>query len=277
MEFLKYKKGIEKIFDEHNIDKAEVNILFCEALNISRVDLLKLTDISQSSAKKIYKFVEKRVHGMPIQKIFNKAYFFEYEFFVNNNVLCPRPETELLVEECLKVSKKTDNILDLCTGSGAIAVSLQKKLGANVVASDISGKALCVAKKNAKKLGANIKFIKSDMFEKIDEKFDIIISNPPYIPTKEIDELDVEVKNYDPKISLDGGADGLNFYRQIAMNAKKYLCERGRVFLEVGAGEAQIVKNMLDMEGFATFVKKDYNGIERIVVGELLWLKNAIK
>ena len=277
MEFLKYKKEIEKIFAEHNIDKSEVNILFCEALKNSRADILRKKSILKSEMEKIDRFVQKRISGMPIQKIFKRAYFFEYEFYINNNVLCPRPETELLVEECLKTVKKESKVLDLCTGSGAIAITIQKKAGASVTASDISTKALYVAKKNAKRLGATVHFVRSDLFKSIHKKFDIIISNPPYIPSKDIDALDVEVKNYDPKISLDGGPDGLDFYRIIANNAKKYLFEHGKIFLEVGIGEAQIVKSLLETEGFACFVKKDYNNIERIVVGELLWLKNAIK
>ena len=277
MEYLKYKKQIENIFVKNNIDKAEVNILFCEALNLKFEDLLKLDEISNKQKNRIDRFVKIRTQGKPIQKIFKRAYFFDYVFHINNNVLCPRPETELLVEEVLKFANQNSSILDLCTGSGAIAVTVQKKSNANVFASDISSKALYVAKTNAKNLDADIKFIKSDMFKNIKQKYDIIVSNPPYIPKQEIQNLDVEVKNYDPSISLDGGEDGFDYYRIISSDAKKHLNKNGKLFLEVGMGQFQIVKNMLEKNGFDCYIKKDYNNIERIVVGELLWLKNVIK
>ena len=269
MNFLEYKKQIENIFLNNNIDKAEVNILFCEALNCSITELFKKDELELKDKRKIDTAVKKRILGKPIQKIFKKAYFCDYEFFVDNNVLCPRPETELLVEECLKLAKKDDCVLDLCTGSGAIAITVQKKLGLKVVATDISSKALKVAKKNAKNISANIEFIKSDMFVKVKSKFDIIVSNPPYIPTKDIQNLDREVRDFDPSISLDGGSDGLDFYRLIAAYAKKYLNKNGKILLEVGKGQSKKVKKMLEKNGFVCYIKKDYNNIERIVVGEL--------
>ena len=283
MELKAYKKEVEKIFLQNNIDKQEVNILFCEALNLSTTKLLMQETISQKQKKTIERAIKKRLTGTPIQKIFKRAYFLNYVFFVNKNVLCPRPETELLVLEALKTAKSGDEILDLCTGSGAIAVSLKKELSEkfgneniNVFASDISPKALSVAKKNAKKYCAKVTFVCSNMFDKFEKKgkanklFDIIVSNPPYIKTADIDFLDVEVKDHDPKISLDGGEDGLEFYRIICSKAKQHLRPHGKVFVEVGAGEAQIVKSMFEKNGFASYTKNDYNNIERIVVGELL-------
>lgn len=269
MNIFEYKKEIEKRFLTHNIDKNEVNILFREALNIDYTKLLTIKDISAEQKKQIEMAVKKRIKGKPIQKIFKRAYFFGYEFYVNKNVLCPRPETELLVEECLKFAKQQSRILDLCTGSGAIAISVQKNSGANCAASDISTKALYVARKNAKALDAKVRFLKSNMFENIKSKFDIIVSNPPYIPSKDIESLDREVKDYDPRISLDGGDDGFDFYRLIAQNAKAHLNSNGKVLLEVGKGQADKVKNMLEKNGFVCYIKKDYNNIDRIVVGEL--------
>lgn len=275
--FKVFKKDIENQFVQNNIDSSEVNILFCEALNLQRVELLTKTKISVKEQKKVLFYAKKRLLGMPIQKIFKKAYFFEYVFFINNNVLCPRPETEILVQEYLKVAKKEDDILDLCTGSGCIAITVQKKLAEKfnnsnfVVASDVSKKALDVAKKNALKLGADVKFIRSNMFEKINKKFDVILSNPPYIKNGDLQTLDIEVKNYDPLISLDGGEDGLKFYRIIAKNAKNYLKSHGKIFLEIGFDEATQVVELLKNNGFDCFVKKDYNNIDRLVIGELLW------
>lgn len=270
MDLTRCKKDIEQKFLKSHIDKTEVNILFCEALDISRAELLTKTEISNCEKKKVDHAVKKRLAGEPIQKIFKRAYFYGYTFFVNKNVLCPRPETELLVEECLKFAKHGDKILDLCTGSGCIAISIKKNIDAEVFASDVSEKALYVAKKNAKNLGAEIKFVKSDMFENLRQKFDIIVSNPPYIPTKEIEDLDVEVKNFDPKISLDGGEDGLEFYKQIANGAKHLLNKNGKILLEIGIKQAKNVQKMLKNAGFSVYVKKDYNNIERIIVGELL-------
>ncbi len=269
MNFFEYKKEIEKIFKNNNIDKNEVNILFCEAMNLSFAEMLKIENLSQKDQTRLDRYVKLRLKGKPIQKIFKRAYFFDYVFYVNQNVLCPRPETELLVEEALKFAKSNSKILDLCTGSGAIAITIQKKSNAKVSGSDISKKALYVAKKNAKMLNANVKFVLSDMFENISGKFDMIVSNPPYIPSKEIESLDIEVKKFDPIISLDGGVDGLDFYKQIAQNARNYLNKNGKLLLEVGKGQAKKVKQMLEKNGFACFVKNDYNNIERIVVGEL--------
>lgn len=266
-----YKKSIEDLFTKNNIDRAEVNILFCEALNCDITGLFSKTKLSKAQQNKIDMATKKRLEGMPIQKIFKRAYFYNNVFFVNNNVLCPRPETELLVEESLKYVSKTSKVLDLCTGSGAIAISLGLQTNANITASDISKKALLVAKKNAKNLGANINFVCSNMFCGIKQKFNVIVSNPPYIPSGDIKNLDIEVKNFDPVISLDGGADGLDFYKIIAQNAKNYLLPFGKILLEVGAGEAQSVKNLLLQNGFDCYIKKDYNKIDRIVVGELLW------
>ena len=267
-----YKKEVEDLFAKNNIDKEEVNILFCEALNLSLSNLLLIVEITETQKNIIKRAVKKRIKSMPIQKIFKKAYFFDYEFYINNNVLCPRPETELLVEECLKQIKNNKNyvkVLDLCTGSGCIAITIAKKSKSKVYASDISTKALYVARKNAKQLNANVKFIKSNMFESIKQKYDIIISNPPYIPTFDCEHLDSEVKDYDPMLALDGGKDGLDFYKIIASSAKQYLSGNGKVFLEVGINEAENVKDMLTKNGFDCYVKKDYNNIDRIVVGEL--------
>jgi release factor glutamine methyltransferase len=287
IDFLSYKKELLTIFKKNNIDTNEVNIIFCEALNLSRTDLINLTKLSLCQKLKVQKATKKRLKGKPVQKIFGRAYFYGLTFKINNNVLCPRPETELLVEEALKfVSPKNSatfsaiesnlgknqtnkTVLDLCTGSGAIAISLAKNSNAKVFATDISSKALCVARRNAKIHNAKIEFSKSDMFKNITKKFDVIVSNPPYIPNADIEKLDVEVKKYDPIISLAGGVDGLDFYKIIAQNAKNHLTQNGKILVEVGMGQAEIVKNLFEKNGFDCYVKKDYNNIERIVVGEL--------
>lgn len=280
-----YKKEIEKVFQKQNIDAEEVNILFCEVLDLSLSKLVFKTEITAKEKSKIDVAVKKRLMGIPIQKIFKRAYFYGYTFFVNNNVLCPRPETELLVEEvlnCIKSAKNSKNnakntqktaqklkILDLCTGSGCIAIATKKNCDEEVFASDISSKALLVARKNAKNLDVKIKFIQSNLFQNIKSKFDIIVSNPPYIKSSDIQNLDVEVKNYDPILALDGGDDGLDFYKKIASQSKNYLNKNGFVILEIGQGQANDVKNLFVKNGFDCTIKKDYNNIERIVVCKL--------
>lgn len=275
--FIEAKKRLIELFKKNNIDLQEVNILFCEVLNCTQADLLTKVDLSVAEQKKLNYAVKKRLEGMPIQKIFRRAYFYDLVLYINNNVLCPRPETELLVEEVLKTSNGKSKILDLCTGSGAIALAIKKHTNAQVFASDISTKALYVAKKNAKNLNLQLKFIHSNMFDGIKQKFDIIVSNPPYIKTEDCKTLDVEVKNYDPIISLDGGANGLKFYEIIAKDAPKHLTKNGKIVLEVGMGQAQAVKKLLEKNGFVCYIKRDYNNIERVVVGELKWLKNVIQ
>lgn len=275
--FIEAKKRLIELFKKNNIDLQEVNILFCEVLNCTQADLLTKVDLSVAEQKKLNYAVKKRLEGMPIQKIFRRAYFYDLVLYINNNVLCPRPETELLVEEVLKTSNKNSKILDLCTGSGAIALAIKKHTNAQVFASDISTKALYVAKKNAKNLNLQLKFIHSNLFNGIKQKFDIIVSNPPYIKTEDCKTLDVEVKNYDPIISLDGGANGLKFYEIIAKDAPKHLTKNGKIVLEVGMGQAQDVKKLLEKNDFVCYIKRDYNNIERVVVGELKWLKNVIQ
>ena len=276
MKLSKLKIQLAKSFKQKKIDSNEVNILICEALGVKFEDLFKIESLTSNQVKKIKYYANQRLSGKPIQKIFKRAYFFDFVFYVNNNVLCPRPETELLVEEVLKNIKPNKSILDLCIGSGCIAITVSKKSNANVFASDISQKALYVAKKNAKNIGADVKFIKSNMFENIHQKFDIIVSNPPYISTADCQNLDTEVKNYDPIISLDGGSDGLDFYRIISQRAKYFLNENGKILLEVGQNQAKKVAKLLQND-FIVTIKKDYNHIERIVIGELKWLKDVTK
>ena len=275
--FIEAKKRLIELFKKNNIDLQEVNILFCEVLNCTQADLLTKVDLSVAEQKKLNYAVKKRLEGMPIQKIFRRAYFYDLVLYINNNVVCPRPETELLVEEVLKTSNEKSKILDLCTGSGAIALAIKKHTNAQVFASDISTKALYVAKKNAKNLNLQLKFIHSNLFDGIKQKFDIIVSNPPYIKIEDCKTLDVEVKNYDPIISLDGGVNGLKFYEIIAKDAPKHLTKNGEIVLEVGMGQAPDVKKLLEKNGFVCYIKRDYNNIERVVVGELKWLKNVIQ
>ncbi len=220
-----------------------------------------------------FKSIKRLIEGEPIQHITHQQEFMKLNFFVDENVLIPRPDTEILVEEAIKIAKKTKakKILDLCTGSGAIAVSLAKYLDdVEITAIDISSKSLQIAIKNAKsnQVEDKITFIESDLFSNIpDDKYDIIVSNPPYIRKDVINTLTKEVQK-EPKIALDGGEDGLEFYRKIVCESAKYLKFRGYLCLEIGFDQKKDVINIINNERkyVGTYCKKDLYDNDRIVV-----------
>jgi len=219
--------------------------------------------------------IEKLTKGIPLQHITHRQEFMKMDFFVDENVLIPRPDTEILVEEVIKIAQKYNSprILDLCTGSGAIAISLKKFVpNADITAVDISEKALEIAQKNAKKLETKINFVKSDLFDKLDnKKFDIIVSNPPYIRKDEIKKLSEEVQK-EPKIALDGGEDGLDFYRIIAEQAINYLKTGSFLCFEIGYNQKNdVIKIIEDEQNYKnTYCKKDLYGNDRIIITQVL-------
>ena len=219
--------------------------------------------------------IEKLTKGIPLQHITHRQEFMKMDFFVDENVLIPRPDTEILVEEVIKIAQKYNSprILDLCTGSGAIAISLKKFVpNADITAVDISEKALEIAQKNAKKLETKINFLKSDLFDKLDnKKFDNIVSNPPYIRKDEIKKLSEEVQK-EPKIALDGGEDGLDFYRIIAEQAINYLKTGSFLCFEIGYNQKNdVIKIIEDEQNYKnTYCKKDLYGNDRIIITQVL-------
>ena len=219
--------------------------------------------------------IEKLTKGIPLQHITHRQEFMKMDFFVDENVLIPRPDTEILVEEVIKIAQKYNSprILDLCTGSGAIAISLKKFVpNADITAVDISEKALEIAQKNAEKLEAKINFVKSNLFDKLDnKKFDIIVSNPPYIRKDEIKKLSEEVQK-EPKIALDGGEDGLDFYRIIAEQAINYLKTGSFLCFEIGYNQKNdVIKIIEDEQNYKnTYCKKDLYGNDRIIITQVL-------
>ena len=219
--------------------------------------------------------IEKLTKGIPLQHITHRQEFMKMDFFVDENVLIPRPDTEILVEEVIKIAQKYNSprILDLCTGSGAIAISLKKFVpNADITAVDISEKALEIAQKNAKKLETKINFLKSDLFDKLDnKKFDIIVSNPPYIRKDEIKKLSEEVQK-EPKIALDGGEDGLDFYRIITEQAINYLKTGSLLCFEIGYNQKNdVIKIIEDDQNYKnTYCKKDLYGNDRIIITQVL-------
>lgn len=252
-------------------------------------------EVEKDIEEKFYKGINLLKEGKPIQYITNNQEFMKMNFYVDENVLIPQPDTEILVEEIIDICKgrscafpmkndklnvgadasvcpKKCNILDICTGSGAIGVSLAKSIeNSNITMSDISSKALEIAKKNAEKNNVmeRCKFIQSDMFENINEKFDVIVSNPPYIKTEVINQLDKQVKN-EPILALDGGQNGLEFYKIIAKEAWKYLKQDGLLALEIGYDQKEEVIKLLKESSkyIDIYSKKDLAENDRIIVSK---------
>jgi release factor glutamine methyltransferase len=239
-------------------------------MNISRNNLFLKPDITveEKTANEYIAAVKKRESHIPLQYITGVQEFLDYRFKVNEDVLIPRQETELLVDMVSKyIGKREMKVLDLCTGSGCIGISLDKICKkANVTAVDVSTKALEIARQNNIINGANVKLLHSDLFENIHEKFDVIVSNPPYIPTKDIECLEEEVKIHEPMLALDGDTDGLRFYELICKNAAFHLNDNGKIFFEIGYNQGMDVYNLLKNNGFKDIqISKDLSGRDRMV------------
>ena len=246
--------------------------------HISRAEyLLRRTE---KMPKEVYiryeELLRERGKRIPLQHLTGEQEFMGLSFTVNDRVLIPRQDTELLAEEALKRLRPGARVLDLCTGSGCIAISLKKiRADLDVTASDLSGQALEIARENAKRLMTDIDFVQSDLLEELSGTFDMIVSNPPYIPTKTIDTLMEEVRFHDPKMALDGGADGLFFYRRIIAESKSHITRGGWLIFEIGHDQGETVSHMM-MEGSYTGVRviKDLSGLDRVVVGT--WHKEEL-
>lgn len=224
--------------------------------------------LSKEQEKEYFLKILNVEQGMPIQYVIGKQEFMGIDFIVNENVLIPQPDTEILVEKTIEIAKTIEKpiILDMCTGSGAIAISIKKNVNeAQVIATDISKEALEVAKQNDKK--CEITFIQSDLFENINNEFDIIVSNPPYIKKEEIKKLSKEVQN-EPMLALDGGDDGLYFYRKIIGQAYKYLKTNGYLCLEIGEDQKKEVCNLIIENGkyAIPIAYKDLENNDRVII-----------
>lgn len=265
-----------KILKDNNIDEAiiKAKIVLCMVLKIEKEYIIinDSKEMAKEDEEKYFQYINKLKNGIPLQYITNNQEFMKLNFFVDENVLIPRADTEILVEEVISLANDDKNkILDVCTGSGAIAVSLAKYIkNSNVMAIDISKEALKIAEKNAFNNNVNIKFIESDLFNNLEENdFDIIVSNPPYIRENVINELSIEVK-HEPKIALDGGKDGLDFYRKLSSESYKYLKEDGYLCLEIGYDQKneviEILKNEKKYKNI--YSKKDLFGNDRIIIAQ---------
>ena len=227
--------------------------------------------VSSEQEKQYRECVETRATHIPLQHITGVQEFMGLEFSVNEHVLVPRQDTEVLVESVLEILEPGMKVLDMCTGSGCILISLLKLCGlvdVNGIGADISKEALKVATRNAQKLGVDAQFLHSDLFAKVDGKYDVIVSNPPYIRTAVIEELKEEVKFHDPFLALDGKEDGLYFYRRIVEESPKFLKECGKLYFEIGNDQGEEVSRLMRDAGFTgVTVKKDFAGLDRVVFG----------
>ena len=269
-----YKDSTKKLEQEGILtSKLDVKILLSFLLDIDSKELIMYFNqhIDRKFINNFEQLLKRRLNREPIANIVNKKSFWSYDFFVNENVLTPRSDSEILVEAVLSNYNNMNenlNILDLGTGSGCLILSLLKIYkNATGLAIDISEKALQVAKQNAKNLKVeNIQFLKNNWNDNIEEKFDIIISNPPYIPTKEIKELEPEVNKFNPLLALDGGEDGLNCYRYLANSLAKNLKENTKIFLEIGKNQEKDVEKIFDERGYKLLqMYKDLAEINRIL------------
>lgn len=257
----------------------EAELLFTGLLGCDRTSLYlnKGLVLDKDKLHLVSLALKKRVKGEPIQYILGKTEFMGLEFKINPDVLIPRPETEILVETVIKYANRLSacSILELGTGSGCIAVSLAKYLqGSQITATDVSEKALVVARYNAKlnKVGKKIKFLKKDLFKSIfDNRYAICVSNPPYIASSEIKRLQPEVQ-FEPEVALNGGSDGLYFYKNIITSSPKYLRGRGFLIFEIGFNQKDAVKKYIQNSGYFEIIEiiKDYNNLDRVIVSRLL-------
>ena len=228
-------------------------------------------EVSEAEEEKYRRALEQRAVHVPLQHLLGYQDFMGLRFQVNEYVLIPRQDTEILVEEAMRYLHDGMRILDLCTGSGCILLSLlHYSNDCEGTGVDISKEALQVAVQNAELLGIKADFLKSDLYEKVTGKFDLLVSNPPYIERAVIPTLMEEVREYDPYIALDGGEDGLDFYRRIIGGAQDYLKRGGQILMEIGSGQAKAVSELLREAGFKEIdVCRDFAGLDRVVSGRL--------
>ena len=262
-------KNTKKRFLAQGIEEDEAEWIVSIVLGIPKSAVEEERIIKAAQAREIVRIADERLTGRPLWYIIGDTDFWGYKIKVDERVLIPRPETEELAAMVVQAVEEGQSVLDLCTGSGAIAISVYKEAEKNgrpikMTAVDISEDALTLAKENAEANGAEIVFVQSDLFTRLRGRFDVIVSNPPYIPSAEIETLQREVKSFEPRLALDGGEDGLDIYRKIALEASKYLNRGGMLIMEVGQGEAEKVVRLFSDHIYSMIVK-DFNGVDRYV------------
>ncbi len=263
-------KRVKKKFKDNEIEEDEAEWIFALTLDIPKSSVsTKELMLKTPQVKEILRLVDERLTGRPLWYVYGDTNFCGYTLKVDERVLIPRPETEEMVMMAVAAAEDGSSILDLCTGSGAIAIAAYKELQrrgktCKMTAVDISAEALELAKENAALNEAEVLFIQSDLFSRIRGKFDVIITNPPYIPSADIDNLQREVRDFEPRLALDGGVDGLDIYRRIAEGVSKHINRGGMLIMEVGIGEAQEVVKLFKGNTY-TMIAQDFNGVDRYV------------
>lgn len=265
------------ILTEHQIEDASVDawllMEFVTGMSRTRFFVDGMSQMKSEEEERYFQLIEKRAGRIPLQHLTGVQEFMGFEFMVNEHVLVPRQDTELLVLEAEKQLRSSSGenleVLDMCTGSGCIAISLKaRNPQIQCIAADISEKSLEMAKKNAEKMQSEIVFVHTDMFSNITGTFDMIVSNPPYIPTKVIESLEEEVRLYDPFSALDGKEDGLYFYRILAKESPRFLKDGGWIYMEIGHDQSASVEALLKEAGFEEIrTEKDLAGLDRVVCG----------
>ncbi len=254
-------------FRQEQIDESDAEWIYSIALGVKRENLKNERIITSYESKKINKIVTERLTGRPLWYIIGDTEFNGCKIKVDERALIPRPETEILADYAVKSIEEGDKVLDLCTGSGCIAVSIAKNClpkRVSVTASDLSDAAIMLAKENARYNSVSIDFVQSDLFTNVHGRYNLIVCNPPYIKSSEIPNLQREVKNFEPKIALDGGDDGLDFYRRISKSIRSYLAKDGILLLECGEGQAEEILKLFEKRDYA-MVMKDLSGVDRFI------------
>ncbi len=242
---------------------------FCTGVDRTRYFLIQTEEMKKEQEDRYFSFIEKRGERIPLQYLTGNQMFYGRLFCVGPQVLVPRQDTEVLVEESLKKIRDGQRVMDICTGSGCIIITLAAEKNIRAEAVDISEEALKIAEENAVRNHCRVRFFQSDLLKNAEGIFDCIVSNPPYIPTEEIGKLMPEVRDHEPVLALDGREDGLYFYRRIVEDAWDHLTEGGWLLFEIGFDQAAEVFEMMKHKGYHGIeVKKDLAGLDRVVMGQ---------
>ncbi len=263
----KMLEATKEQFAKADIDSSDAEWLYSIVLGIRRSELTKERTVKPAESKRIKDIATKRLTGRPLWYIIGDTDFCDCKIKVDERALIPRPETELLADAVIKSVENGDKVLDMCTGSGCIAVAVAKACrdkGVSVTASDVSDAAIMLARENANYNSVDVNFVVGDLFENVHGRFNIIVSNPPYIKSEEIPSLQREVREHEPRVALDGGADGLEFYRRLAADVKSYLAKDGMLIMECGEGQSAAILNLFPKREYA-IVLKDLYGADRFI------------
>lgn len=263
----KMLSATKKKFKANGIDESDAEWIYSLVLDIKRSELGEERMVTLAESKKIKAIIDERLTGRPLWYIIGDTEFYGCKIKVDERALIPRPETEMLAELTVKSVEDGFKVLDMCTGSGCIAVSVAKNCAdkrVSVTAADLSDAAIMLAKENAQLNGVKVDFVQSDLFRSVRGRFNIIVCNPPYIKSGDIPNIQKEVREYEPKIALDGGDDGLEFYRRIAKSVRSYLARDGILLLECGEGQTEEILKLFERRDYAMVIK-DLSGVERFL------------